>query len=368
MMTDLFEKSIATLELPRVLEQLAACASTQEGKERCLALRPMTDPDDVQRAQEETSAAVKMLILRGSPGFSGVKPVGASLHRADMGGSLNTRELLEVAAVLRCARTAKEYGDSEEKTPISHLFHALTPNRFLEDTITNSIVGEDELADSASSELASIRRHIRATEAKVRDILQRILASNQSKYLQESIITIRSDRYVVPVKSEHKNAIPGLVHDVSASGSTFFIEPMGVVKANNELRELMAQEKKEIERILADLSAQAAAHPETAQAVARIKALRQTIDNIDSAVIALLAERFKATSQVGVLKANAGFAPEDTKREDYQIERLHRIAIDAGLDPEIAEMYREFVVTEAKKRHQRIADAGGDPGVLDVFA
>ena len=262
MMTDLFEKSIATLELPRVLEQLAACASTQEGKERCLALRPMPDPDDVQRAQEETSAAVEMLIKRGSPGFSGVKPVGASLHRADMGGSLNTRELLEVAAVLRCARTVQDYGAGEEKTPISHLFRALTPNRFLEETITNSIIGEDELADSASSELASIRRHIRATEAKVRDILQRILASNQSKYLQESIITIRSDRYVVPVKSEFKNAIPGLVHDVSSSGSTFFIEPMGVVKANNELRELMAQEKKEIERILAELSAQCAAHRE----------------------------------------------------------------------------------------------------------
>ena len=262
MMTDLFEKSIATLELPRVLEQLAACASTQEGKERCLALRPMTDPDDVQRAQEETSAAVEMLIKRGSPGFSGVKPVGASLQRADMGGSLNTRELLEVAAVLRCARTVQDYGAGEEKTPISHLFRALTPNRFLEETITNSIIGEDELADSASSELASIRRHIRATESKVRDILQRILSSNQSKYLQESIITIRSDRYVVPVKSEFKNSIPGLVHDVSSSGSTFFIEPMGVVKANNELRELMAQEKKEIERILAELSAQCAAHKE----------------------------------------------------------------------------------------------------------
>ena len=164
--------------------------------------------------------------------------------------------------MLRCARTAKEYGDSEEKTPISHLFHALTPNRFLEDTITNSIAGEDELADSASSELASIRRHMRATEAKVRDILQKLISSNQSKYLQESIITIRSDRYVVPVKSEHKNAIPGLVHDVSASGSTFFIEPMGVVKANNELRELLAKEKKEIERILAELSAQCAAHKE----------------------------------------------------------------------------------------------------------
>ena len=261
-MSELFEKSIQTLELPRVLEMLAACAVTDEGKERSLALRPMTDLDDVQRAQEETTAAVKLLVVRGTPAFGGIKPVAASLQRADMGGSLNTRELLEIAGVLRAARTAGEYGAGEEKTPISHLFHALTPNRFLEDTITNSIVGEDELADSASPELASIRRHMRATEAKVRDILQKLISSNQSKYLQEAIITIRSDRYVVPVKSEHKNTIPGLVHDVSSSGSTFFIEPMGVVKANNELRELAAREKKEIERILAELSAQCAAHKE----------------------------------------------------------------------------------------------------------
>ena len=261
-MNELFEKSIQTLELPRVLEMLAGCAVTDEGRERALALRPMTEIEDVRRAQEETSAAVKLLILRGTPGFAGIRPVAASLQRADMGGSLNTRELLEVAAVLRAARTAGEYGAGEEKSPISHLFHALTPNRFLEDTITNSIVGEDELADSASPELASIRRHMRATESKVRDILQKLISSNQSKYLQEAIITIRSDRYVVPVKSEHKNAIPGLVHDVSSSGSTFFIEPMGVVKANNELRELLAKEKKEIERILAELSAQCATHKE----------------------------------------------------------------------------------------------------------
>ena len=261
-MNELFEKSIQTLELPRVLEMLAGCAVTDEGRERALALRPMTDIEDVRRAQEETSAAVKLLILRGTPGFAGIRPVAASLQRADMGGSLNTRELLEVAAVLRAARTAGEYGAGEEKSPISHLFHALTPNRFLEDTITNSIVGEDELADSASPELASIRRHMRATESKVRDILQKLISSNQSKYLQEAIITIRSDRYVVPVKSEYKNAIPGLVHDVSSSGSTFFIEPMGVVKANNELRELLAKEKKEIERILAELSAQCATHKE----------------------------------------------------------------------------------------------------------
>ena len=261
-MNELFEKSIQTLELPRVLEMLAGCAVTDEGRERALALRPMTDIEDVRRAQEETSAAVKLLILRGTPGFAGIRPVAASLQRADMGGSLNTRELLEVAAVLRAARTAGEYGAGEEKSPISHLFHALTPNRFLEDTITNSIVGEDELADSASPELTSIRRHMRATESKVRDILQKLISSNQSKYLQEAIITIRSDRYVVPVKSEHKNAIRGLVHDVSSSGSTFFIEPMGVVKANNELRELLAKEKKEIERILAELSAQCATHKE----------------------------------------------------------------------------------------------------------
>ncbi len=261
-MSELFEKSMATLELPRVLELLSGCAVTDEGRERALELRPMDDMDDVRRAQDETTAAVKMLVVKGTPGFAGIKPVSASLQRADMGGSLNTRELLEIAAVLRAARTASDYGAGEEKTPISHLFRALTTNRFLEDTITNSIVGEDELADSASPELASIRRHMRATESKVRDILQKLISSNQSKYLQESIITIRSDRYVVPVKSEHKNAIPGLVHDVSSSGSTFFIEPMGVVKANNELRELLAKEKKEIERILAELSAQCAAHKE----------------------------------------------------------------------------------------------------------
>ncbi len=261
-MSELFEKSMVTLELPRVLELLSGCAVTDEGRERALELRPMSDMDDVKRAQAETTAAVHLLVLRGTPGFAGIRPVAASLQRADMGGSLNTRELLEIAAVLRAARTASDYGAGEEKTPISHLFRALTTNRFLEDTITNSIVAEDELADSASPELASIRRHMRATESKVRDILQKLISSNQSKYLQESIITIRSDRYVVPVKSEHKNAIPGLVHDVSSSGSTFFIEPMGVVKANNELRELLAKEKKEIERILAELSAQCAAHKE----------------------------------------------------------------------------------------------------------
>ncbi len=264
-MTDLFEKSIQTLELPRVLERLAEQAVTQEGKERCLALRPLTDADDVERLLEQTTAAANLMTLSGTPSFSGVKPVGASLQRAQMGGALNTRELLDIAAVLRSARSAKEYADGRaggSKTCIDHLFASLTPNRYLEEKITGSIVGEDEIADSASPELASIRRHIRATAGKVRDILQKLLSSNQSKYLQEAIITQRNDRYVVPVKSEHKNDVPGLVHDVSSSGSTFFIEPMGVVKANNELRELQAREEKEIERILAELSAECAQYRE----------------------------------------------------------------------------------------------------------
>ena len=260
-MTDLFEKSIQTLELPRVLELLAAQAVTQEGKEQALRLRPLTDPEDVSRRLQETTAAVDMMVLKGSPAFSGVKPVAGSLQRADMGGSLNTRELLDIAAVLAAARSARDYGegDQEKKTVIDQFFRSLHPNRFLEDKLTGSIVGDGELADSASPELASIRRHMRATESRVRDILQKILSSSQAKYLQESIITQRSGRYVVPVKSEFKNEIPGLVHDLSGSGSTFFIEPMGVVKANNELRELQAKEEKEIDRILAELSAECAA-------------------------------------------------------------------------------------------------------------
>ncbi len=263
MKDELFEKSMETLELPKVLSLLADEAVTEEGKEKCLALRPFTDADDVERALAETSAAVELVSLRGAPYFGGVKPVRASLQRADMGGALNTRELLDIAAVLRCARSCMEYASgSEKKTTLDPLFRGLTANRGLEEKITGSILSEEEIADAASAELADIRRKKRATAAKVRDILQKLISSNQSKYLQENIITQRNGRYVVPVKSEFKNEVPGLVHDLSASGGTFFIEPMGVVKANNELRELEAKEKKEIERILAELSAECAAHRE----------------------------------------------------------------------------------------------------------
>ncbi len=257
---ELFEKSIRTLELPRVLALLADQAVSQEAKERCAALRPATDEEDVAELLAQTTAARKMMDTHGTPSFSGVRPVAAALQRADMGGSLNTTELLDIAGVLKAARTVCAYGDGqEEKSCIDYLFRGLQPNKYLEDRITGSISGEGELADSASPELAAIRRHIRAASGKAKDVLQKLISSpSTSKYLQEAIITIRSDRYVVPVKSECKGNVPGLVHDVSASGSTFYIEPMGVVKANNELRELLAKEEKEEERILAELSAEAA--------------------------------------------------------------------------------------------------------------
>lgn len=262
---DFYEKSLNILELPIVLDMLAAEAVTEGGKEACLKLRPSADRLEVKNRLSETSAAKNMMVVRGSPSLSGIKDIRPSLSRADLGGSLNTIELLNIARVLQCARLVKGYTSDDKlgKSCIDHLFAALHANRFLEEKITGSIVGEDEIADSASSELANIRRKIRAASARVRDCLQRIISSpSYAKVLQEPIITMRSDRFVVPVKAECKGAVPGLVHDISASGATLFIEPMAAVKANNELRELTAKEKTEIERILSELSADCASHAE----------------------------------------------------------------------------------------------------------
>lgn len=262
---DFYEKSLNILELPTVLEMLAAEAVTDGGREACFKLRPSADRLEVKNRLAETSAAKEMMVVRGSPSLSGIKDIRPSLSRADLGGSLNTIELLNIARVLQCARLVKGYTSDDKlgKSCIDHLFAALHANRFLEEKITGSIVGEDDIADSASSELANIRRKIRAASARVRDCLQKIISSpSYAKVLQEPIITMRSDRFVVPVKAECKGAIPGLVHDISASGATLFIEPMAAVKANNELRELAAKEKTEIERILAELSADCAAHAE----------------------------------------------------------------------------------------------------------
>ena len=263
-MSTLYEKSLVKLELPLVLEQLAACAGSQGGKEACLRLRPTSDLEDVNLLLEQTTAASDLCTRKGNPVFGDVSDVSASLERADRGGSLQPVELLRIGAVLRCARNIKGYVAEDDKaTVLDSLFGALTPNKYLEDRIFGAILSEEEIADNASPALADIRRHMRIQAGKIRDGLQKIISSPAySKYLREPIITIRQGRYVVPVKSEHKNDIPGLVHDVSATGSTYFVEPMSAVNANNALRELELKEKKEIERILAELSAEAAAHRE----------------------------------------------------------------------------------------------------------
>ena len=256
----LYEKSQAILELPDVLALLSDQAVSDGAKEMAKHLAPVSDRAEVERRLAETTDAKRMMTLYSSPSFSGVKDIRDSLKRADAGGMLNTRELTQIAQVLREARSAIAYasGDEGGAGSIGGLFSALHANKYLEEKITNSIVGDGELADSASAELADIRRAMRVAGSKVREALQKIITSpTYAKVLQEPIITMKNGRYVVPVKAEHKGAVPGLTHDISSSGATLFIEPMSAVKANNEIRELLAREEREIERILRELSAEA---------------------------------------------------------------------------------------------------------------
>ena len=191
-MSELFDKSMRTLELPRVLQLLSEQAVSAEAKERALCVRLQTETEEVLRLLDQTDAARTMIGLHGSPSFSGVKPVGEALSRADRGGSLNTHELLTIAGLLSAARRAREYfnDDAAEKTAVDQMFLSLRGNRFLEEKIKRCIVDEDTIADAASTELADIRRHMRAAQAKSRQILQKIISSpTYGKILQESIIT-----------------------------------------------------------------------------------------------------------------------------------------------------------------------------------
>ena len=261
-MNTLFEKSIRTLELPAVWEMLAALAVSDAAKEKCRNLTPVCELEEALHLQAETQSARDRLGLYGSPSFSGVKDVSRALSRADHGGVLNTRELLDVADLLTASRRVSEYDreKQEEKTVLDHLFSALHTNKFLEDKIHGAILDEETIADTASPELQDIRRKMRLASSKGRQILQRIISSpSYAKVLQEALITQRDGRFVVPVKAECKGSIPGLVHDISSSGATLFVEPMGVVQANNELKELQAREEKEIDRILRILSGECAA-------------------------------------------------------------------------------------------------------------
>ena len=256
-MNRLAEKSLKTLEYYAVLELLAEEAASNQGKNQCMALRPVTDLEQAEIYMKQTSDAKNIMTKQGSPSLGGIREISGALKRAEMGGVLNLRELLNTASVLQCVRLMQAYfSDEEEKTSLTPIYRLLAGNQSLEQRITTSILSEEEVADGASSELTTIRRQMRQISGKVRDVLSKLISGERSKYLQETIITQRNGRYVVPVKAEHRADVAGLVHDTSASGATVFVEPAAVVEINNQMKILEGKEQAEIEHILSELSAE----------------------------------------------------------------------------------------------------------------
>lgn len=257
---NLFDKNSKALEFDKVLEKLAEFTCCEDARENALNLKPETNLASARALLSQTADAYMLLARFGGPSFGGLKNVNNALSRANAGSVLNTKELLDIAGVLRVIRTLSQWRASNAgvQCVLDPLFNALQPNKYLESAIFNAIVSEEEISDNASPALADIRRKIRIQESKVREQLDKFTRSQaNSKYLQENIVTQRNGRYVVPVKNEYRGEIAGLVHDTSSSGATVFIEPMAVVEANNEIRVLQAKEREEIERILYELSAQA---------------------------------------------------------------------------------------------------------------
>lgn len=251
-------KALTILEFDKIRDMLSSLAQTEGAKKLCAALEPSADRTKIEKMQRQTSEAKKLCGIKGLPSFGGVTDVRDMTERAEKSAVLSPKELLHIANVLRTSRSLLDYirGDRTFEVSIEEIFERLIPERSLEERITRAIITEEMIADEASRELAEIRRKIRNTNIKIGEILQKYTSgSSQSKYLQENIVTTRSGRFVIPVKAEYKNEVKGLVHDVSASGATLFIEPAAVVDANNELKTLESLEKHEIERILAELSA-----------------------------------------------------------------------------------------------------------------
>ena len=246
-----------SLELHKILEMLSDEASNSRTKEMALELSPCTDLEKVKKEMKKTEDAFELSVKYGTPGFTAFKDIRGSLRRASSGASLSLRELIDIGQMLYQVRIISDwYKSVEEKdTTLCELFSSLSPNNFLEDKIKNSILSEDEISDMASHELADIRRKIAQAGVKIRESLDKLVRNSEvQKSLQENIVTIRDGRYVLPVKAEHKGSVPGLVHATSATGSTYFIEPMSVVEANNDIKILKSREKEEIERIIAELS------------------------------------------------------------------------------------------------------------------
>lgn len=255
------QKVLHTLEFEKIIEKLAGFAGSTGGRELCRRIMPMTEIEDIRMAQRETTDALTRTVHNGSLSFSGVYDIRESLKRLQIGGSLSISELLQISSLLSVTARVKSYGRSslEEETAdsLTESFSLLEPLTPLNQEISRCILSEDEISDDASPGLRHVRRSMRVTGDRIHTQLNAILNSSRS-WLQDPVITIRDGRYCLPVKAEYKSQVAGMVHDQSSSGSTYFIEPMAVIRLNNELRELEAQEKKEIEAVLASLSNMAA--------------------------------------------------------------------------------------------------------------
>ena len=252
------QKALRTLEFNKIIEQLKTYALTEPGQQRCAGLVPYDRIEQVERAQHETEEALLVLLRRGDNPLIPFKDISGWLSLARKGSTLPPRALLDTAELLRAAAASRNalVRDEEERTPqLTALASRLAPLRPLERAISDALISEEEVADTASAQLADIRRHMRQCNERIRERLQAIAHGSSSKYLQDSLITMRNGRYVLPVRQEFRSQVPGLVHDQSATGATLFIEPMAVVEAGNELKEWQAKERVEIERILAELSA-----------------------------------------------------------------------------------------------------------------
>lgn len=263
------EKALKTLEYFKIIDKLSTLAGTTFGKELCTNLRPMTDVEAIQKLQRETTDALSRILRKGSVSFNGIHDIRPSVLRLKVGSTLGAVELLHISSDLDATLRLKSYGgytgkDSEEQTEdsLTEYFANLEPLTPLNNEIKRCIISEEEMADDASPALKSIRRSIRNTNDRIHNEMSSILNSSRTM-LQDNIITMRNGRYCLPVRSEFKNQFQGMIHDQSSTGSTLFVEPMAVVRLNNELKELSIKEQEEIERILADLSDQAAQHVES---------------------------------------------------------------------------------------------------------
>lgn len=253
---DRFSKSLKTLEYDKILSILSSLSSTEGAAEQILSLTPSYDMVIVNRLLDETTRAVEMVTVKGSPPFGRAKNIVPAVQRAVKGAVLTPRELLHIASLLRSTASLKKYAVSrnEPASVLDVYFEALTEQNSLEKKISIAIAAEDIISDNASDKLYKIRKDIKKCESGVKDALAAYTTGAYSKCLQENIVTMRGGRYVIPVKAEHKSEIKGLVHDTSASGATLFIEPLAVLEVNNKLRELQRDETNEIERILTELS------------------------------------------------------------------------------------------------------------------